>query len=132
MVNRKLLTIVALVIIFAFAIGMVFGVIVTRLPTETKGFFTMQEGSTQLRILSIQNQIMNMTKLKTTVTIQNPTNASISFNATVSFYDGFEVELLSYTLSGTLLGSQQKNYVNTNVLNITAWDNTGIDLTATG
>ena len=112
-------------------IGVILGVSVTQLAPETKGFFGIQEQSSQLQVLTVQNQIQNPMKLKTTIRISNPTVTSISFNATVSYY-GSGNELLSYVISDTLNGGQQKNYVNTNTVNVTAWDNTGIDITATG
>lgn len=130
--NKKL-KIVSLILVIAtcLSIGTVLGITITQLSPETKGFFGIQEQNSQLQVLSFQNQIQNPMKLRTTITMRNPSGTSISFNATISFYNVSGIEILNYTLSDTLNAGQQKNYINTNTVNVTAWDNTGIDITAT-
>lgn len=129
--KKSKLLILAVLVVAMFFIGFASAIAVNTLDPQYLGFWGVEQKDSSLKVLKIDHFVLSSTRLRTVTQIQNPTTASVSFNATVSYYDSSGAELLNYTITDTLNAGQTKSYTNMNTLNVKAWVNTGINIQST-
>lgn len=128
--QKKKLSIVIIALLLVFAIGFCSALVINTLAPHFMGVWTNKEANTVLQVTSMQHKVLGNDKVRTAITVNNPSLSAISFNMTVT-YMGSAHELFSYVVTDTLTAGQTKTYTNTNSFDLTPWDDTVIQIDAT-
>jgi len=124
---RKRTKIACVLFLVLVAIATAYAITINILPTEKLGFWNQQAEDTEIQVLRFNHFILTPNKIRTKITLYNPSTSTINANVTI-FYRSGSTDLVTYSFNATIQPSQRLRKTFTVNLDVSLWNTTDISI----